>query len=156
MINYSELASYKTSVSSGKTLDGIDKIMKKAKINEFRVWESKAEKKLFCEFIKTIQKDGKSINQAFRIVLELPTEEPLRRQTYRLLFYLLKYKLERVNAGLTSLEKEFFADLLITDKGGKTATLYELMIGGYQKYLTTGAPFSFLPGERALMAPKEE
>lgn len=72
-----------------------------------------------------------------RILVPNITEEN-RNQMHRLLLWYLKSKFEAVESGLVEAMQEFLPHLIIQDKEGKTATLYQIILPQYLKALESG------------------
>lgn len=72
-----------------------------------------------------------------RILVPNITEEN-RNQMHRLLLWYLKSKFEAVESGLVEAMQEFLPHLLIEDKEGKMATMYQIIGPQYLKALESG------------------
>lgn len=72
-----------------------------------------------------------------RILVPNITEES-RNQMHRLLLWYLKSKFEAIESGLVEVVQEFLPHLVIQDKEGKMATMYQIIGPQYLKALESG------------------
>lgn len=75
------------------------------------------------EFI--LLKNGKEM--AFRFKYDFPENENHKRQVYRALFYYLKNRFLAIEFGITTIEDEFFQELVLKLPNGATSTVKEIM-----------------------------
>ena len=66
---------------------------------------------------------------------------------HRMLLAHLKAKFLAVGRGLTELEQEFMAHLVIVDANGNSRTMGEALLPQYTKQIETGKPQNFLLGD---------
>lgn len=72
-----------------------------------------------------------------RILVPNITEQN-RNQMHRLLLWYLKSKFEAIESGLVEVIQEFLPHLVIQDKEGKMATMYQIIGPQYMKSLESG------------------
>ena len=120
-INYSKLNYYRTKVAISKTQEDIKKFLGKFGLQGTRFTEYKNVG--IIEFI--LLKNGKEM--AFRFKYDFPENKNHKRQVYRGLFHYLKNRFLAIEFGITTIEDEFFQELVITLPNGTTPTVKEIV-----------------------------
>lgn len=124
-ITYSKLNYYGTRVSISKSQEDIKRILVKFGLRGTRFTEYKTEHKNtgIIEFI--LGKNNKEM--AFRFKYDLPEQENHKKQVYRALFHYLKNRFLAIEFGITTIEDEFFQELVLKLPNGDTSTVKELV-----------------------------
>lgn len=120
-INYSKLNYYGTKVAISKSQEGIKRFLVKFGLRGTRFTEYGNSG--IIEFI--LVKNNKEM--AFRFKYELPEQENHRRQVYRGLFHYLKNRFLAIEFGITTIEDEFFQELVLKLPNGVTSTVKEIV-----------------------------
>lgn len=103
------------------------------KANQARVVTEEGSSVLDTRFIIPYSPHGIGV----RILVPNITEQN-RNQTHRLLLWYLKSKFEAIDSGLVEVMQEFLAHLIVQDKQGRIATMYQIVGPQYQEALESG------------------
>ena len=103
------------------------------KANQARVVTEEGSSVLDTRFIIPYSPHGIGV----RILVPNITEQN-RNQMHRLLLWYLKSKFEAIDSGLVEVMQEFLAHLVVEDKQGRMATMYQIVGPQYQKALESG------------------
>lgn len=103
------------------------------KANQARVVTEEGSSVLDTRFIIPYSPHGIGV----RILVPNITEQN-RNQTHRLLLWYLKSKFEAIDSGLVEVMQEFLAHLIVQDKQGRIATMYQIIGPQYQEALESG------------------
>ncbi|KKM95877.1 hypothetical protein LCGC14_1183750 [marine sediment metagenome] len=120
-INYSKLNYYGTKVAISKSQEAIKKFLVKFGLQGTRFTEYKNVGVI--EFI--LFKNGKEM--AFRFKYDFPENKNHKRQVYRALFHYLKNRFVAIEFGITTIEDEFFQELVLKLPNGATSTVKEIV-----------------------------
>lgn len=132
-----------TQVNRYKSQEEIRKILLREDIFEHQFTEFS--NKIVFRFKKEIEFEGKMLPMGVQIELLMPsligdqTQQEVKRieaeinRRYRVLFWWMKSKFEAIHTDLyesvtAGFVKEFYPNLLFTDKGGKVSTLYNSLL----------------------------
>ena len=143
---------YKTTdVYWGKSQSQIMVMLEQVGIDQIRF--TSLPDRFVLEFMAKL--DERSIPKAVRIIIPLRTkkeENPDKRNKelniiHRILLQHLKAKFVAIGNGLTEFEQEFMSHLVITDKGGRSTTMGEMLLPQYEKNLEDKTTPRFLLGD---------
>lgn len=144
-----------TSVDPAKTKAAIDKLFREYGVSGV-IWKENYEKNT-VELLFSVETELNGIRRKIGLKVSPPlffnrhktynpktgrTETinaPNYAQSYRLLFYWLKAKLEAVSYGLSSIEKEFLSQVITTLPNGQQTTIGEIIgEGNFDRLLPSG------------------
>lgn len=138
---------YKTTrVNWARTQGQIVELLEKKGIKDVQFTFLSAEK---AKQNKIITEEGSSVLDT-RFIIPYPPRgigvrilvpnitEQIRNQMHRLLLWYLKSKFEAVESGLVEVIQEFLPHLIIQDKEGRMATMYQIVGPQYKRALETG------------------
>lgn len=117
----------KTRIDSNQTRNQIEAMLKKHGAKKIACAFDDEERSVIIAFIIGVS--------SIKMTLPIPSSK-VEMQRWRLLFLVVKAKLEAIEGGITTLEKEFLADV-VTRNG---ATVYERHRVEIDTMLTTGEP----------------
>lgn len=120
-VNYPKLNYYRTKVAISKSQESIKRFLVKFGLQGTRFTEYKNSGMI--EFI--LVKSNKEM--AFRFQYRLPEQEMHKKQVYRALFHYLKNRFLAIEFGITSIEDEFFQELILKLPNGETSTIKEIV-----------------------------
>jgi len=120
-VNYPKLNYYRTKVAISKSQESIKRFLVKFGLQGTRFTEYKNSGMI--EFI--LVKSNKEM--AFRFQYRLPEQEMHKKQVYRALFHYLKNRFLAIEFGITSIEDEFFQELVLKLPNGETSTIKEIV-----------------------------
>ena len=120
-INYWQLNYYNTTVSISKSQQDIKRFLVRFGLQGTRFTEYKNSG--IIEFI--LVKSNKEM--AFRFQYRLPEQEKHKKQVYRALFHYLKNRFLAIEFGITTVEDEFFQELVLKLPNGETSTIKEIV-----------------------------
>lgn len=138
-----------TTVHWAKSQGQIAALLEKNGVQDIRFTFLQSKNELICEFNYPSELDNKPVSYGIRIVIPIESsDDKLKNQIHRALFYYLKSKFEALNFGLVEFVKEFMPHLVITDKSGNTKAMHEVILPQYKKALISGkqTDIKMLPG----------
>ena len=104
--------------------------------------------KFSLEFLIEMEREQKP--RAVRVVVPIRYEGDDERKrdkelniVHRILYSHLKAKFIAIGTGLTEIEQEFMAHLIITDRDGNSTTVGEALLPQYQKHIESGETKDF-------------
>lgn len=147
-----------TTVHWGKSQSDIMKLLLKFGIRDVRFTMLESRNEIICEFNYPTEIDGKTINFGVRVQIPIPdmgrekNKERVKNQTHRALFYYLKTKFEALSFGIVEFVQEFLPHLVMLDKQGRSATVYQMIGEQVKQGYITGKQ----EGVLLLEGPREE
>jgi stress-induced morphogen len=120
-----------------KTQAEIGRLLEKHGIIDTRFTMVGSLGQLVIEFAKPETIEGQQRMLGVRIVVPNLTAKN-RDQLHRALYHWLKTKFESLQFGFVEFTEEFFAHLVLTDRAGRTTTMYEQLGPGYRQGILTG------------------